>query len=178
MRLRAKIAALLLVVAVVVLVVGLSRGKGPEPAAAPTPPVVTSVLASPAAASATPTASDAPSPSGSASGDPSSLTAESRRRWEPTVRGFGGTFTQTRWPRQKWRAALASYADAGVRADLGSYDRKQIPDQRYTGYDVLDAQDADLAVQVNYSDGWAMVLYLHTVDQQHWLVHAYDRLEQ
>jgi hypothetical protein len=94
------------------------------------------------------------------------------------VRGFGGTFTQTRWPRQKWRAALAPYAEAAVRADLSSYDRKQIPDQRYAGYDVLDATDSDLAIQVNYSDGWALVLYLHTADQQHWLVHAYDRLEQ
>ena len=94
------------------------------------------------------------------------------------MRGFGGTFTQTRWPRQQWRTALAPYAEPAVRTDLGTYDRKQIPDQRYAGYDVLDAQDADLAVQVNYSDGWAMVLYLHTADRQHWLVHAYDRLEQ
>ena len=178
MRPRATIAALLLVVAAVVLVVGLGRGRSPDPTTAPPPPVATTV-APPTAAVSTPAAAPtAPASSDPTSGYPSSLTAEARRRWEPTVRGFGGAFTRTHWPRPKWQAALAPYADAVVRTDLRSYDRKPVPDQRYAGYDVLDAQDSDLAIQVNYADGWAMVLYLHTADQEHWLVHAYDRLEE
>lgn len=182
MRLRAKIAALLVVLAVVVLVVGLTRGTGRDDTAGPDPaPAAPTVAASsaPNAPSSTPTPSAAPSSAGASTpANPLSLTADARRRWEPTVRGFGAAFTQKKLTSAQWRTALAPYAEAPVRTDLSTYDRQQVPDQRYSGYDVIDASDADVVVQVSYADGFALVLYLHTADQQQWLVHAYDRLEE
>ena len=104
---------------------------------------------------------------------------DDRRRWEPVITGFATALTRTHQPDQAWRASLRPYSDAGVRTALTTYNRSQIPDQRYDTLDVLntDNDGGDLAVQVTYDQGWAIVVYLRPHEQR-WLVHAFDQIEQ
>lgn len=171
---RSDLAKVVLVVAVavaVLIVFGVVRDRGETATAPPS--------AGPTAAQSVTPAPTTAEPSASLTGAPSADASESAEApsWAPVVIGFARAFTDTKATRSAWLAQLAPYADERVKKSLESYDRSQIPAQSFDSYEQLDSDTGQLAVQVNYADGWLLVLYLTNHDDQ-WLVSAYDQLEQ
>ena len=184
-----------LVVVAVVVLVGVVRTWGPtSPAATPPAPPVTVPATPPSAAvPAEPTAEaeESPEPSSSTPGPgdaspdatPYSQTAEARRLWEPVVVGFGKAFTKTELTKTRdgdakaWRKALKPFTTVSVQKRLATVDLDNVPKGRYNGYEALKYDEEQLAAQVTYDKGWALVLYVIS-DGESWRVYRYDRWEE
>lgn len=141
----------------------------PEPAASP--PTVPAV---PTAASYNPDAGDA--------GEDENAPPETQEAiWGPVVDNFGRHFTDTSGGHQKWRQRLIGpaarpYVTTEVADQLKTVDIRNVPDGRYTGHEVLKSSAYEIAVKIDYREGWAMVLYLIT-DGTNWQIYAYDKWE-
>ena len=162
------------VVLIVVLVAVLLR---PSPTATtPTPaPTQPPVSASP---SWNPSAGDA--------GDSEDLEhgpAEVQEaNWGPVVDRFSRNFTRVDGGTKKWRQRLIGRASApdvtpAVAKQLATVDVRRVPKGRYEHREILQSSAYNLAVGIQYSEGWGMVLYLQT-DGVDWQIYAYDRWEQ
>lgn len=107
----------------------------------------------------------------------SSTTETARRQWAPVIDGFARNFTATNVSPGVWRTRLNAFSTVDVQRHLNSVDPAKVPLGRYTGFEVLEYQDHQLAAKVTYAEGWAMVLYL--VDEVSvWRIHRYDRFEE
>lgn len=175
-RLKLLLAGLtaLVVVLAVVLIWSITR---PAPSAV-TPPATSAPVES-AASSAEPTFNPS---AGDASDDHAhdpDLDAEAA--WAPVVVNFARSFTNTTGGDQAWRSRLAGnrtppYVTAAVTKQLRGVDVRNVPAGHYDTYSVVKASAYEVAVKVDYTEGWSMVLYLVT-EGTHWQVYAYDKWE-
>lgn len=98
--------------------------------------------------------------------------------WEPVLLGFAKNFANTDDRNAaRWRQRLAPHVAPAVRDQLGEVDPSKIPAGQYRDYELLKAGSYQLAVKVNYREGWALILYV-TSDGHRWKVTAYDRWEE
>ena len=161
----------LAVVATITVGTSLPRSQAqPEPAATPsTAPAV------PQATSYNPDAGDA--------GEDDEAPPETQEAlWAPVVDNFGRNFTNTTGGTQKWRQRLigpttSPYVTTEVADQLKTVDTRNVPDGRYTSHELLKSSAYEIAVKIDYREGWAMVLYLIT-DGTNWQIYAYDKWEE
>lgn len=99
--------------------------------------------------------------------------------WAPAVDNFARNFTNTAGGGHKWRQRLLGNAEkpfvtAAVAKQLATVDVRNVPDGHYSSHEIVKSSSFDLAVKVDYREGWSMILYLVT-DGRTWQVYAYDR---
>ena len=103
--------------------------------------------------------------------------------WAPVVDNFGRNFTNTKGGSQKWRQRLigpsttSPYVTTEVADQLKTVDTRNVPDGRYASHELLKSSAYQIAVKIDYDEGWAMVLYLIT-DGTNWQIYAYDKWEE
>ncbi|MDN5762645.1 MAG: hypothetical protein L0H41_10060 [Microlunatus sp.] len=102
--------------------------------------------------------------------------------WGPVADSFATNFTNTTGGVKKWRQRLIGDpakpdVTTEVAAQLETVDIRNVPDGHYESRETVKSSDYDLAVKVDYREGWAMVLYLIT-DGTNWQIYAYDKWEQ
>lgn len=159
-------------------------GGAPAQPASPPHPLVTPTPATPAVEPSAEGGGHVHEGSGDASPGPTpySQTGDARKRWQPVVVGFGAKFTKTRGKSSReWAAKLKPYSTAAVQQQLGTVDVRNVPRGRYTGFDVAQYDEQQLAARVFYRDPqgatWAMML--HVIDDgDRWRVYRYDRYEE
>ena len=140
---------------------------------------------------ATPPATDGPGDA-EPDGTPYSRTAEARRQWRPVVTGFAKRFPDVdrdadaagsddaadrRRAAREWRRGLKPYVTTAVRRQLATVDVRNVPEGRFTEFEVLRHGEEQLAAQVIYDEGWALVLYV-IFDGEDWRVYRYDRWQE
>lgn len=163
----------LVVVLAVVLVWTITR---PAPAAM-TPPANTPVgsAAGPVDPTFNPSAGDAHDDQAH---DPD---LEAEAAWRPVVENFGRNFTNTTDGQKAWQTRLTGprtppYVTDAVSTQLQGVDVRNVPTGHYDSYAVVKASAYEVAVKVDYTEGWSMVLYLIT-EGTHWQIYAYDQWE-
>ena len=102
--------------------------------------------------------------------------------WKPVVEHFARNFTDTSDGARPWRTRLTGdrtppYITEEVAQQLATVDIGNVPKGRYDSYEVVKSTAYDVAVRVDYREGWSMVLYLNT-DGTTWQVYAYDKYEE
>ena len=102
--------------------------------------------------------------------------------WKPVVEHFARSFTDTSGGARRWRTRLADgrtppYVTEDVATQLATVDVDNVPKGRYQAYEAVKTSAYDVAVRVDYREGWSMVLYLNT-DGTSWQVYAYDKYEE
>jgi len=102
--------------------------------------------------------------------------------WRPVVEHFARGFTDTSGGARSWRTRLTGdrtppYVTEEVAQQLATVDVGNVPKGRYDTYEVVKSTAYDVAVRVDYREGWSMVLYLNT-DGTNWQVYAYDKYEE
>jgi hypothetical protein len=163
-------AAFALAVVATITVGSLPRSQAqPEPAPAPS------------TAPAVPQATSYNHDAGDAGEDAEAPPETQEALWSPVVDNFGRNFTNTSGGTQKWRQRLIGptatpYVTTEVADQLKTVDTRNVPDGRYTSHELLKSSPFEIAVKIDYREGWAMVLYLIT-DGTHWQIHAYDKWE-
>jgi len=75
------------------------------------------------------------------------------------------------------KAGWPSHVTEDVAAQLATVDVDNVPKGRYQAYEAVKTSAYDVAVRVDYREGWSMVLYLNT-DGTNWQVYAYDKYEE
>lgn len=170
-------AAFALAVVATITVGSLPRSQAqPEPAPAPsTAPAV------PQATSYNHDAGDAGDASDAGEGDEAPPETQ-EALWAPVVDNFGRNFTDTTGGTQKWCQRLtgpnsSSYVTTEVADQLKTVDTRNVPDGRYTSHELLKSSAYEIAVKIDYREGWAMVVYLIT-DGTNWQIYAYDKWEE
>lgn len=138
----------------------------------------------------TPQASPTPSPTptyvssaGDAGDDHASDPAlDQEAAWKPVVEHFARSFTDTSGGARPWRTRITDgrtppYVTEEVAKQLATVDVANVPKGRYQEYEAVKTSAYDVAVRVDYREGWSMVLYLNT-DGTSWQVYAYDKYEE
>lgn len=169
-------AAVLVVGLLAFLATWLSSTDTPtRPASSPTP-----------TATPLPPAIAGPTSSGTA-GEPHDDHAEdpdvdNELTWKPVVTGFGRNFTNTTGGSEAWRKRLIGdparpAVTNAVAKQLATVDTDNVPAGHYDSYETVKTSNLEVAVQVDYTEGWSMILYLNT-DGINWQIYAYDRYEE
>lgn len=139
----------------------------------------------PAAPTITPSEPATPSynpDAGDAAGDPGEGSAELHEvRWIPVAENFARNFTNTNGGPAAWRQRLIGNprqpnVTTDVANQLKTVDPRNVPHGHYSGREVLNSSDYQIAVKVTYRENWALILYLIT-DGSSWQVYGYDRWE-
>lgn len=180
MRLSKIVPLLVAGLAIAVLVVVLKPDRTPKGESDPAPPPT----ASAAAPSPTPSTSMSPSASSTpsrSSGTPATGPGyvgsdDAKRRAAPVIDAFARAYPRTGDGRRAWLAGLTPYTTGQVDAALRRTDLDSIPDGHYEGFEVLRYDGGQVAAEVSYSEGWALVLYVAVTPTTDPLVAAYDRL--
>ena len=165
-----------LVVAVLVVVLKPDRTPTVEPDPAP-PPTASEAAPSPStsmspSSSSTPTSSSSTPPTG-----PGYLGSDdAKRRATPVIDAFARAYPRTSAGRRAWLAGLTPYTTGKVDAALRRTDLDSIPAGHYEGFEILRYDGGQVAAEVSYSEGWALVLYVAVTPTTDPLVAAYDRL--
>lgn len=102
--------------------------------------------------------------------------------WKAVVTNFGRNFTDTRGGSTAWRKRLIGnparpYVTTAVAKQLATVDVDNVPAGHYNSYAIVKTSSLEVAVQVDYTEGWSMILYLNT-DGTNWQIYAYDRYEE
>lgn len=110
---------------------------------------------------------------------PSAQIQQARAQWRPVVVGFARAYTSHQDNPADWRAALGRYSAPAVSQALADSSPKQAATHsRYVSYEILEYRDDEVAAQVSYADGTALVLYVAQDDGPRWNVRAFDRLAE
>lgn len=101
--------------------------------------------------------------------------------WGPVAEHFARNFPRTQGGAKKWRQRLigpttAPYVTGAVADQLQTVDIDRVPKGRYQRRETLETSAYNVAVGVQYKEGWGMVLYLQT-DGVDWQIYAYDQWE-
>ena len=168
LRYKALIGALsaLVVVLAAVLVWTVTRPAAAPPAVQPPSP--------------TPTFAETAGDAGDDHGSDPALDQEAA--WKPVVEHFARSFTDTRGGAQQWRTRITDgrtppYVTEEVASQLATVEIGNVPKGTYQDYEALKTSAYDVAVRVDYREGWSMVLYLNT-DGTTWQVYTYDKYEE
>ncbi len=181
-RIALLIVGVLVAAAVVFLVLDTDRTPSPTTTSAPSPQVR---VGTPQQPSPSPTPTDFPSTSspGAQSESPWTQTEAARQVWAPVAVGFAKHYTLASKPPDvaTWRASLAPYGSDKVAAYLRTVSLDDVRTRAaYDGsYEVLKFDPDQVAVQITYNDGYALVLYIDVdQDRSRAAVVAFDELEQ
>ena len=153
----------------------LSSTDATRPASSPTPTAATLAPAiSGPASSATPGESH-----DDHAEDPD---VDNELTWKPVVTNFGRNFINTSGGNKAWRKRLIGnparpYVTTAVAKQLATVDVDNVPAGHYNSYAIVKTSSLEVAVQVDYTEGWSMILYLNT-DGTNWQVYAYDKYEE
>lgn len=101
--------------------------------------------------------------------------------WNPVVTNFARNFTNTAGGNRAWRNRLIDdpaqpHVTTAVAKQLATVDVDNVPAGRYDRYQPVQTSTLDVAVKVDYTEGWSMILHLNT-DGTNWQIYAYDRYE-
>lgn len=123
--------------------------------------------------------SDADDPAHDHAEDPD---VDNEQVWKPVVTSFGRNFTNTAGGNGPWRNRLIGdpaqpNVTTAVAKQLATVDLANVPAGHYDAYQPVKTSTLDVAVKVDYTEGWSMVLYLNT-DGTNWQIYAYDRYEE
>lgn len=104
---------------------------------------------------------------------------DNEQAWKPVVTNFGRNFTNTVGGNRAWRNRLIvdpanAYVTTAVAKQLATVEIDNVPAGHYDSYQPVKTTTLDVAVKVDYTEGWSMILYLNT-DGTHWQIYAYDR---
>lgn len=126
--------------------------------------------ASPSPTQPTPTASRSTTGPGYVGSD------DAKRRAAPVIDAFARAYPRTADGRRAWLSDLTPYATSDVVAGLRKVDIDAIPDGHYEGYEIRRYDGGQVAAEVSYREGWALVLYVSVTPTTEPLVAAYDHL--
>lgn len=137
-----------------------------------------SVLATASAGPASPSPTQPPSPTASSSttGPGYVGSDDAKRRAAPVIDAFARAYPRTADGRRAWLRDLTPYATSEVVAGLRKIDLDAIPDGHYEGYEIRRYDGGQVAAEVSYREGWALVLYVSISPTTEPLVAAYDHL--
>lgn len=130
-----------------------------------------------------PTSSPGPSSStGPADDHAEDPDVDNEQAWKPVVTNFGRQFTNTTGGNRPWRTRLVGdpnrpYVTDAVAKQLATVDVDNVPAGHYDSYQVVKTSTLEVAVKIDYHEGWSTILYLNT-DGTTWQISAYDRYEQ
>lgn len=170
------IALLTAAIAAAVLVAGLTIGWNLQPRADTSPRP-----APPATTTTSPTPTYDPGAGDAAEHDQDSPPDEAA--WAPAVDNFATNFTHTAGGSAKWRQRLIGtsprrpYVTTEVAEQLSTVDIRNVPTGHYQNREVIKSSAYDLAVKIDYREGWSLVLWLIT-DGSRFQIYAYDRWEE
>lgn len=182
--------ALLVVGLAAFLIARVSSSETVIPASSPPATATTPAVDAPAPAATTPLPPAVPGPTASrtaSSSEPHDDNAQdpdvdNERVWGPVVTNFGRNFTDTTGGNGPWRKRLIGdpvrpFVTTTVAKQLATVDVRTVPTGNFESYEVVNSSTLEVAVKVDYNEGWSTVLYLNT-DGVIWQIYAYDRYEE
>lgn len=107
---------------------------------------------------------------------------DNEQAWNPVVTNFGRNFTNTAGGNRAWRNRLIDdptqpHVTTAVAKQLATVDVDNVPAGHYDTYQPVQTSTLDVAIKVDYTEGWSMILHLNT-DGTNWQIYAYDRYEE
>lgn len=172
-----KIVLLVAVVAAVVVLVAVFRPHSTS-TESPASDKQVSAPATASAGRASPSLIQSPTPTASSSTTSPAYVGsdDARRRAAPVIVAFARAYPRTAGGRRAWLSDLTPYATTEVVAGLRKVDLDAIPEGHYEGYEILRYDGGQVAAEVSYREGWALVLYVSVSPTTEPFVAAYDHL--
>ena len=135
----------------------------------------------PSTAPAVPTETSYNPDAGDAGEDENAPAETQEAVWAPVVDHFGRNFTNVTGGAPLWRQRLigpktSPYVTTEVAEQLKTVDIRNVPEGHYSSHELVKSSTYEIAVKIDYREGWAMVLYLIT-DGTSWQIYAYDKWE-